>query len=128
VSLLSTVFDFESALAEGVFRVPECTVCSCVVWPPSEFCSRCLGAVSLRPQNSREDAPSGHIVELSSDNTGAYFCLAELEHGNIRLIASLRSDHPPSPGDGVILASCGIDADRYGIACYRFEVECTTDV
>ena len=41
---------FEKELEKGQFCIPECTVCKKLVWPPSEFCDKCNGKISLRKE------------------------------------------------------------------------------
>ena len=127
--------EFERAIGRGLFRVPECTECGAVVWPPSEFCSVCLGGVRLGSEYGDGDGKRlrGRIVECSMEMpsrrlTGGsarrpFFCLVAFECG-IRLIARLVAPTPPAPGDLVVLSSCGMGPDGSG---YVFEVS-TPDV
>lgn len=111
------VLEFESALARGRFMTPECTRCSGTVWPPSEFCSRCMGPVRLR--GDLAGVLRGRIMDFSARDADSFFCLVEFEN-SVRLLASLVSDTAPEPGDAVLLKSCGINAYD---ASYIFEVE-----
>lgn len=129
----SVLPEFERAIERGLFRVPECTECGAAVWPPSEFCSACLGAARLGPGcGSGGDGGrrlQGRIVECSmempagrpaaSDSVRrSFFCLVAFECG-IRLIARLAAPVPPAPGDTVVLSSCGMSPEGSG---YVFEV------
>ncbi len=126
--------EFEQAIGRGLFRVPECTECGAAVWPPSEFCSVCLGGVRLGSGYGDGDGDGGkrlrgRIVECSmempvgrlpgnSSVRRSFFCLVAFECG-IRLIARLVAPTPPAPGDLVVLSSCGMGPNGSG---YVFEV------
>ena len=51
---------FDLEITNGVFSIPECTVCKKIIWPPAEFCSYCLGKVSLKKGDFQ-----GKIIEFS---------------------------------------------------------------
>ena len=127
--------EFERAIGRGLFRVPECTECGAAVWPPSEFCSACLGGVRLGlgyggggVSGDGDKRLQGRIVECSMEMPAgrpaagsvwsSFFCLVAFECG-IRLIARLAAPVPPAPGDVVVLSSCGMSPDGSG---YVFEV------
>ena len=124
--------EFERAIEGGLFRVPECTECGAAVWPPSEFCSVCLGGVQLGPGYGGGDGkrlrgrivecsmemPVGRLVGGSNGVKRSFFCLVAFERG-IRLIARLAALTPPAPGDLVVLSSCGMNPEGSG---YAFEV------
>lgn len=129
--------EFERAIGRGLFRVPECTECGAAVWPPSEFCSSCLGRVRLgsgygggdgkrlrgRIVECSMEMPAGRFASSSSSVRSSFFCLVAFECG-IRLIARLVAPTPPEPGDLVVLSSCGMGSNGSG---YAFEVS-TPDV
>ncbi|MDE0526357.1 MAG: zinc ribbon domain-containing protein [Thaumarchaeota archaeon] len=122
--------EFEQAIGRGLFRVPECTECGAAVWPPSEFCSVCLGGVRLGTRYGDGDGKMlrGRIVECSMEIPAGrlaggsakspFFCLVAFECG-IRLIARFVAPTPPAPGDLVALSSCGMSPNGSG---YAFEV------
>ncbi|MFQ5476180.1 MAG: hypothetical protein ACE5DT_04025 [Nitrosopumilus sp.] len=95
---------FESELSQGIFCIPECTVCKKIVWPPSEFCNNCFGAVSLKKGDFE-----GKIIEFSRQNK-EYFCLVEFEK-NIRVMAKI--SQTPEIGQIVKISKCGIDNGNY---------------
>lgn len=130
----SVLSEFERAIERGLFRVPECTECGAAVWPPSEFCSACLGAVRLgsgygggggggrklqgRIVECSMEMPAGRPAAAGSSIRRSFFCLVAFECG-IRLIARLAAPMQPAPGDLVVLNSCGMSPEGSG---YVFEV------
>ena len=86
--------EFEKSLKAGEFRIPECTICGAVVWPPSEICNECFGDVRLRP-HTKGDKLVGLVVECSvktasvGDDNNELFCLVEFESGSIHLMAKV---------------------------------------
>ena len=98
---------FETQLAEGNFVISECTSCSRVVWPPSDYCNNCLGKVNWKKSNR-----TGKIIEFSKKDND-FFCLAEFEK-NIRIIGKLKANsHSPEVGKEVILESCRLNENVY---------------
>ena len=93
---------FESELARGRFRVPECARCRAATWPHTAACPSCLGPVTLRAGE-----PEGEVVECSGEG-GAYFCLVDF--GGARLVAS--SGRARGPGERVRMARCGMRGSR----------------
>ena len=95
--------DFESELSKGIFCIPKCDKCHRVVWPPSDFCSYCLGKVIL-------DAGDffGKILEFSKQDD--YFCLVEFEE-EIRVIAKIKQI--PKIEQKVKISNCGISKGNY---------------
>lgn len=119
---------FEAALRQGAFEIPVCDACHSAVWPPSDFCSRCLGTVSLRGTDPGLQM-RGRIVGVSEDTGRAggargadgmmrFFCLVELDQ-KIRVVAGLSSVTRPDAGSRVVLRSCGLSPNGGG---YMFEV------
>ena len=97
---------FDDELKKGNFIIPECTKCKKIVWPPSDFCSYCLGAI-----NWKNTSKNGKIIEYSKkDHT--FFCLAEFE-GGIKIMGSLRSKDIPSEGQSVRIEKCSIRNGNY---------------
>ncbi|NND86989.1 MAG: hypothetical protein HKM23_06685 [Nitrosopumilus sp.] len=96
--------NFDENLSNGIFLIPECTICKKIVWPPSEFCNNCFGKVSLT-----KSVDEGKIIEYSSNDEG-YFCLVEFEK-NMRIIA--RISEAPAIGQTVKLEKCGILEENY---------------
>ena len=140
----SILSEFERAIERGLLRVPVCAECDAAVWPPSEFCSICLGGVRLGPgydggggggkrlrgrivecgTEMPAGRPAGGSRGFHSGTTGSgdirrsFFCLVAFECG-IRLVARLAAPTPPAPGDSVALSSCGMSPEGSG---YIFEV------
>ena len=94
---------FELELSKGIFCIPTCCKCHEVVWPPSDFCSYCLGKVVLNKGDFY-----GKILEFSKEND--YFCLVEFK-GDIRVIAKMK--HMPKIGETVKISNCGISKGNY---------------
>lgn len=58
----------DQAAQEGVFRLPRCTACGQVQYPPQDFCRRCLGAQVSWEQVSEEGAVlSWTILHVSQE-------------------------------------------------------------
>lgn len=95
---------FEEKLSKGEFCIPECTKCKKIVWPPSEFCSHCFGATSLKTGDFE-----GKVIEFSKQNK-EYFCLVEFE-GAIRIMAKMRDT--PKIDQRVRISECGIYDKSY---------------
>jgi uncharacterized protein len=91
--------NFETELSQGKFMIPECSVCKKIVWPPTEFCNDCFGAVSLK-----NDDFEGKILEFSKQNND-YFCLVEFEK-NLKIMAKMTET--PKIGQMVKILKCGI--------------------
>ena len=94
---------FESELSNGKFYIPECSICKKVVWPPTEFCNSCFGAVSLK-----KEASEGTIIEFSRQNK-QYFCLVDFD--GIRIMAKI--SQTPKIGQLVKISECGITHGSY---------------
>lgn len=95
---------FEDELEKGKFSIQECRSCDRVIWPPSEFCNKCFGPVSLKKGEFE-----GRVIEFSKQD-GGYFCLVEFEK-DIRILA--RSSEPPEIGKKVKISRCGISNGSY---------------
>ena len=97
--------NFEDALTKGDFLISECKNCKIIVWPPSEFCNRCLNKNSWR-----KCSLIGTIMEFSKkENT--YFCVAKFEN-SIQLIGEIISGTPKKNGV-VKMVNCGITNNTY---------------
>ncbi len=96
--------NFEEELSQGIFCVPECTVCKKTIWPPSEFCNACFGKVSLRKGDF-----VGKIIEFSRHND-EYFCVVEFEN-EIRVMAKM--SQMPTINQTVRISKCGISNGSY---------------
>jgi len=96
--------NFETELSQGKFMIPECSVCKKIVWPPTEFCNDCFGAVSLK-----NDDFEGKILEFSKQNND-YFCLVEFEK-NLKIMAKMTET--PKIGQMVKILKCGISKGSY---------------
>lgn len=91
---------FNSDLKKGKFTVSACHKCQIIIWPPSDFCSMCLGDTVW------EAAPlEGVILEFSSKD-GQYFCVAEMA-GLFRIIGRITSG-TAQIGKKVRIEACGI--------------------
>ena len=95
---------FEKELEKGQFCIPECTVCKKLVWPPSEFCDKCNGKISLRKEEFE-----GKIIEFSRQNE-EYFCVVEFGN-SIRIIAKMMT--LPKKDQIVKISKCGISERSY---------------
>lgn len=95
---------FEKNLSNGIFLVPECSVCKKIIWPPTEICNYCLGQVSLK-----KPIGEGKIIEFSSNDDG-YFCMVEFEK-TIRIMA--RIVETPKIGQSVKIQKCAINERNY---------------
>lgn len=95
---------FEAELEKGEFSIPECKSCDRVIWPPSEFCNKCFGLVSLRRGEFE-----GKVIEFSRHDN-EYFCLVEFEK-DIRILASILES--PKIGKMVKMSRCGISNGSY---------------
>jgi uncharacterized protein len=95
---------FESELSKGKFSIPECTVCKKIVWPPTEFCDICYGAVSLK-----KGGFEGKIIEFSKQNED-FFCIVEFEN-MIRIMAKM--SQIPKLEQRVKISKCGIKDGNY---------------
>jgi uncharacterized OB-fold protein len=98
--------NFESKLSMGEFCIPECERCKKIAWPPSEFCSHCFGAVSLKEQ---EEEVEGKIIEFSRKGK-QYFGIIEF-HEAIRVMAAILKT--PKIGQPVKILKCGIREGSY---------------
>ena len=95
---------FESELSKGHFSIPVCDVCEKTVWPPTEFCSHCLGNVALRKGNFQ-----GKILEFSRQNE-EYFCIVEIEN-SFKIMAKMSQE--PHIDQIVKISKCGISEGSY---------------
>ena len=96
--------NFELELSKGNFCIPECTVCKKIVWPPIEFCSHCMGKVSLKKGDFQ-----GKIIEFSKQNE-EYFCVVEIEN-SFKIIAKISKE--PQIDQIVKISKCGINEGNY---------------
>ena len=98
---------FENELIKGVFMIPQCPSCKEIVWPPSDYCNRCLGKVVLKNSDGL-----GKIVEYSKKDN-EFFCLAEFE-GKIRIMGKLiLNSGLPEMGKSVKMDSCSFEDNKY---------------
>ncbi|AFS80817.1 hypothetical protein NKOR_04645 [Candidatus Nitrosopumilus koreensis AR1] len=95
---------FELELSKGNFTIPECITCKKIVWPPSEFCSHCLGKVSLK-----EGDFQGRIIEFSRQNKEC-FGIVEMEN-SIKIMAKILGE--PHVDQTVKIAKCGMREGNY---------------
>ena len=97
---------FEEELQKGNFVIPFCSKCDKTTWPPSEFCSYCLGEVSWKNAST-----IGKIIEFSKKDD-VMFCLAEFE-GGIRIMGSLVSDSVPEIRHDVKIVKTSLKNGNY---------------
>ena len=99
---------FERGLEEGNFVTSECSKCKEIVWPPTDFCSKCLGEVEWRPVQKK-----GRLIEFSKKD-GQEFCIAEFEN-KIRILSTLEKNESEEPkiGQELILETCGFKNGNY---------------
>ena len=90
---------FESELKKGNFVVSKCQSCG-IVWPPSDFCNRCLGVTVLEKTST-----TGVILGFSRQD-GKYFCLAEID-GSFGIVGRIMSGIPQM-GRQVKIQRCGM--------------------
>ncbi|QDI88124.1 hypothetical protein Nisw_00550 [Candidatus Nitrosopumilus sp. SW] len=95
---------FESELSKGNFLIPECTVCKKIVWPPTEFCSKCMAKTSLKEGDFK-----GKIIEFSSQNED-YFCIVDIEN-SFKIMAKMSTE--PHIDQIVKISKCGIEKGNY---------------
>jgi uncharacterized OB-fold protein len=93
---------FEDELKKNNFVCSECVKCQHLVWPPSEFCNKCLGEVMWRPLSK-----SAQLVEFSTRD-GIKFGIAEFE-GNIRVFGTIEGNSPLRIGEDLVLTHCSYD-------------------
>jgi uncharacterized OB-fold protein len=90
---------FKDELKNNNFVCSECIKCKHLVWPPSEFCNKCLGDVVWRSVSR-----NATLVEFSNKD-GTCFCVAEFEDG-IRVFGTIPGNHILSPGQHLVLEHC----------------------
>ena len=98
---------FETELKKGNFLIGECPNCNLVIWPPSDFCSKCF-----QPVNWKNSQVNGKLIEFSNKD-GEYFCLVEFE-GAIKIMGKLKpGNSAPVIGQKIKLDSCSFDNSNY---------------
>lgn len=95
---------FEKEISKGNFSIPECTVCKKLVWPPTEYCDKCMGKTSLKKGDFQ-----GKIIEFSRQNED-YFCIVEIEE-SFKIMAKMIVE--PQIGQTVKISKCGINQGNY---------------
>ena len=93
---------FEDELKKNNFVCSECIKCQHLVWPPNEFCNKCLGEVLWRPISR-----NAKLVEFSTRN-GTRFGIGEFE-GNIRIFGTIEGISPLEIGEDIFLTHCSYD-------------------
>src|SRR5579885_2726094 len=93
---------FEDELKNNNFVCSKCMKCNLWVWPPSEFCNKCLGDVTWERVSK-----NARLVEVSSKN-GKYFCIAEFEN-SIRVFGTISGQFQPTPNQSLVLEYCTYD-------------------
>jgi uncharacterized OB-fold protein len=93
---------FEQELKNNNFLCSKCTKCNKLVWPPSDFCNKCLGEVIWEPLSRY-----AKVVEFSSKDS-KYFCIAEFD-GGIRVMGSIENVSDLCVGESLFLIKCDYD-------------------
>ena len=93
---------FEQELKNNNFFCSQCTKCDNLVWPPSEFCSKCFSNVIWRPVSR-----FAKLIEFSSKDN-KFFCIAEFEE-SIRVMGSLENVSDLQMGQSLFLVKCDYD-------------------
>ncbi len=97
---------FETELKKGNFVCSECKKCNQLVWPPSEFCSKCFQSVTWR-----QITPDAKLVEFSKKGD-QIFCIAEFED-DIRVIGTFDTKHYDLKiGQSLLLTECGFNGSE----------------
>lgn len=91
---------FNSELTKGNLFISECVDCNQIIWPPSEFCNRCLKKTSWRKCSNH-----GKIVEFSKQND-TYFGIVEFEN-SFRIMGTIVIGQP-DVNKTVEILECGI--------------------
>ena len=98
---------FETELKKGNFMVGECPNCKIVIWPPSDFCSKCFEKLNWKKSDS-----VGKLIEFSKKDD-KFFCISEFNK-KIRIIGSLKNvENEPKIGQNVKLVNCSIIDNNY---------------
>lgn len=98
--------EFLESVKKRRFRIPCCTLCRTIAWPPSNICPRCLSSTSLKKAGTR-----GRLIEFARStvkNKRGMFGVVDLQ--GIKLIASL-VEQPYRSGMKVKMIDCGVDSD-----------------
>ena len=94
---------FEEELIVGNFVIGECSNCSKIVWPPSNFCNKCFSNVKWR-----KISPKGKLIEWSKIGNDV-FCITEFENA-IRIIGKIDTKNSVlKPGQLVKLSKCALN-------------------
>lgn len=93
---------FEDELKNNNFVCSKCMKCQHWVWPPSEYCNKCLGNVTWNT------VPKHALLVEVSRKDGRYFCIAEFEN-SIRVFGTISGPFQPSKDQNLILDYCTYD-------------------
>lgn len=112
----SVLVEFERAIERGLFRVPECSGCGAAVWPPSEFCSICLGVVRLGPGYGGGGRSSSNSSSRKGKRLRGSIVECGMEMPAGRLVSSIKDSHSDTVGSGdtrrsffcLVAFECGI--------------------
>ena len=97
---------FETELKKGNFIIGECPNCKIVIWPPSEYCSKCFGNIEWR-----NSINVGELIEFSRKDD-SYFGIAEFEK-KIRIMGTIKSKDIPKIGQKTKLEKCSVNEGNY---------------
>lgn len=80
---LSAAEQFQRSLAEGQFRIQQCTSCNLYVYPPREACGHCGSITFIWPEVSGQGTVYSHtVVNRKPDAGGPYnVSLIDLDEG-----------------------------------------------
>ncbi|MDE1861888.1 MAG: hypothetical protein KGI33_03140 [Thaumarchaeota archaeon] len=96
---------FEEELKRDKFVCSECSRCKKIVWPPSNYCNKCLNETTWR-----EISRKGKLVEYSY-NKGECFGIVEFE-SQIRIVGTVKGSERPDVGQIMNLEKCDYDGDE----------------
>lgn len=111
-----SIREFEHSLEMHEFRIPECTRCGQIVWPPSKLCPKCYSITkprSLQPTGTLMEFTLSHV----KDRKGQF---GVVDLSGIRIVGLIKAQ-TPRVGMTLKMASCGLLED--GSPYYEFEPE-----
>jgi uncharacterized OB-fold protein len=108
------MLEFIDQLKKGEFRVPVCTSCDSIAWPPSYRCPNCLSKTLLKKIGT-----TGTLIEFTNSHIkGREGVFGLIEMSSIKLIGSFADPHLKE-GMKVKMTGCGVGPD--GTTFYFFK-------
>jgi uncharacterized OB-fold protein len=105
--------EFIEQLKKGEFKMPVCTSCGSIAWPPSHRCPNCLSRTSLKKMET-----TGTLIEFTrshiKDREGVF---GLIEMSGIKLVGSF-ADPRLKEGMKVKMTRCGVGPN--GTVFYSF--------